>query len=60
MTLLELHVEYQYRYDERIGILCDDRTPTPEQIEIATSEAEAFLKETTKPLIPATQVEMKL
>ena len=59
-TLTELYAEYSYRRDERLGILCEDREPTPEQLAIATSEADLWLKETTRPLIPATQVEMKL
>ena len=59
-TLTELYAAYSYRRDERLGILCEDQPPTLEQIALAQSEADLWLKETTKPMIPATQVEMKL
>ena len=59
-TLTELYAEYDYRVLERLGSYAEDRPPTLEQIALAQAEADAWLKETTKPLIPATQVEMKL
>lgn len=36
--------EWQYRYHERLGIMCEDRKPTARQIEIATQEANDFMK----------------
>jgi hypothetical protein len=36
--------EYRYRYDERLGILCGKDEPTDEQIKIAKSEADEWLK----------------
>lgn len=44
-----LREEYRYRYLERIGMMCEDREPTPEQREYARQEAlkavEQFRKE---------------
>jgi hypothetical protein len=31
--------EFDYRYSERIGLLVEDREPTPGQIKLATTEA---------------------
>lgn len=43
MTPTELLTEHEYRFQERLGILCGSATPTPEQIAIARSEADAWL-----------------
>lgn len=48
LTLTELYAEYDYRIAERISILCEDRPPTPEQLAIATKEADDWLREMTK------------
>ena len=45
MSLKELQAEWQYRLDERLGILCGSNTPTPEQMKIATDEADQWLKD---------------
>lgn len=37
--LKHFQAEWQYRRDERLGILCGDQTPTPEQIRLAEKEA---------------------
>ncbi len=34
--------EQTYRYEERLGILCGDAKPTPEQVAIARNEALAW------------------
>jgi hypothetical protein len=39
MTESEIQAEWQYRYQERLGIMCEDREPTPEQKAIAYREA---------------------
>jgi hypothetical protein len=44
MTLTELYTEYQYRIDERLGILCEDREPTSEQRKLAEKEAQEWLR----------------
>jgi hypothetical protein len=31
--------EFDYRYSERLGLLIEDREPTPEQVKLATAEA---------------------
>lgn len=36
----EEHTEWGYRYQERLGILCDYREPTPEQVALASKEAD--------------------
>ena len=41
----EFDYERDYRYTERLGILCEDRAPTPEQEHIARTEADAWRKE---------------
>lgn len=43
MTSEEIRTEYQYRIDERLGILCPLREPTTAQMEIAQSEADDWL-----------------
>ena len=45
MTEYELAYEWQHRYTERLGILCEDAMPTPEQEQIARMEADAWRKE---------------
>ena len=45
MTLTELTAEFDYRYQERLGILCEDREPTDEQKAIAHAEAYAAIIE---------------
>lgn len=37
--------EFDYRITERLGIMCEDREPTPEQLEIARTEANHWLAE---------------
>jgi hypothetical protein len=39
VTIQELESEFNYHYEERLGILCEDRELTPEQIAIASREA---------------------
>lgn len=39
----EQQKEWEYRYQERLGILCEDREPTEEQKRIAKEEADAWL-----------------
>ena len=44
MTEQEIQAEKKYIYNQRIGMLCGEGKPTPEEIEIAVEEAEAFEK----------------
>lgn len=45
MTEQELQAEWDYRYQERLGILCQSNTPpAPEQVEIATREADEAIR----------------
>lgn len=44
MTPYELWKEQEYRREERLGILCEDRPPTFAQLAIARAEAEAWRK----------------
>lgn len=37
--------EYRYRYLERLGMMCEDREPTPEQRAYAQKEAMATIEE---------------
>ena len=39
-----LAAEHRYRYQECLGILCEDRDPTPEQEAIARAEADAWVR----------------
>lgn len=39
LTKDEIRAEYDYRYQERLGILCGDRPPIREQDQMAKSEA---------------------
>ena len=41
--------EYDYRRTERLGMLCGDGTPTPEQERIADEEAAAWLDDGLDP-----------
>lgn len=43
MTQAEQTQEWTYRYTERLGLLCADDKPTPEQVAIAESEADAAI-----------------
>lgn len=47
LSLKELWTEYDYRLSERLGVLAEDRPPTPEQLAIATKEADCWLREMT-------------
>lgn len=49
MTDQEL-IEWHYRYEERLGILCGTTTPIEEQKRIAWGEATAAIKNLQKPL----------
>lgn len=60
MSLKKLYEEHQYRLSERLGILCEDRVPTPEQMAIAEREAQEWLAETTREPSPAKQLKMNL
>lgn len=35
--------EYEYRRNERLGMMCEDREPTFEQITMANAEAQAVI-----------------
>jgi hypothetical protein len=43
MTDEELKIEMDYRIQERLGILCGAAEPTPEQLKLATAEADQWL-----------------
>lgn len=47
MTTEELKAEWNYRYEERLGILCEDLRPTPDQRRIAAQEADQTVRELT-------------
>jgi hypothetical protein len=50
MTPEELEIEWKYRYEERLGILCGDAEPTSEQKAIALKEAnQAIIELTSSP-----------
>ena len=40
----ELKIEWKHVYETRLGILCEDRQPIPDQIEIATKEADEHIE----------------
>lgn len=42
LTEHEIQVEMAYRYQERLGMLCEDREPDIEQIALATDESEQW------------------
>ena len=50
MTLSELSAEYNYRVEERLGILgvSAGETPTPEQLAMAQTEAEESVEELSR------------
>lgn len=51
MTEQELKIEWQYRFEERLGILCEDKEPTNEEYKIAKDEAdEAIIKLRNEPI----------
>lgn len=43
-----LEDELQYRFQERLGILCEDRKPTNEQLAIAMREIKEWTEERMK------------
>jgi hypothetical protein len=45
MTSEEIEIERLYRIEERLGILAGAAEPTAEQVQIAISEAEQWVKE---------------
>lgn len=45
MTAEELQEEWDYRYHERIGIMCGTAEPTPEQEQLARQEADATIQQ---------------
>lgn len=45
MTLTEMAAEWEFRKQERLGILCGDGTPTLEQIKMAEGDADRWLRE---------------
>lgn len=45
MTPSERNSEYDYRVAERLGIMCENDNPTPEQWRLAREEALAAVKE---------------
>lgn len=45
MTAPELQEEWEYRFNERLGIMCEDREPTPEQVRVARTEADKAVAE---------------
>ncbi len=60
LTLKEQFLEYQYRIDERLGILCEDRPPTPQQFAIAEREANQWQADYLRIVPKKTQLTMKL
>jgi len=44
MTYTELQAEWEYRRQERLGLLCGTDTPTPEQELVARTEADAAVR----------------
>ena len=48
MNAEQIREEVRYRYQERLGLLCGDLDPTPEQISIARAEAEEWRREWLK------------
>ncbi len=42
---VELVTEWAYRYGERLGMLCEDRRPSPTIEALATSDANEWLTE---------------
>jgi hypothetical protein len=50
MTPGEISAEREYRMAERLGIMCGDSTPTPEQLAIAHQEADEWERTITNEL----------
>jgi hypothetical protein len=50
MTQRELDIEWQYRLEERLGIMCGGENPTPEQMQLATVEADIAVMRLGPPL----------
>jgi hypothetical protein len=48
MTKVQLKAEWEYRYAERLGILCGDRQETYQQHLLAKAEADAAIAELRK------------
>jgi hypothetical protein len=48
MTEAQLKAEWEYRYAERLGILCGDRQETYQQHLLAKAEADAAIAELRK------------
>lgn len=48
MSASLLNEEQQYRYHERLGIMCGDKEPTPEQEDTALMEVLELPEEGTK------------
>ena len=44
MNKLQLDREHDYLMHERLGILCGDKAPTPEQLKIAKDEADKAIE----------------
>lgn len=42
LTVRRVEEEKRYRYEERLGILCGDGQPTPQQEAMARREAESW------------------
>jgi hypothetical protein len=49
LTPSELLVEWNHIRSTRLGILCEDREPTPEQIHIAEAEADEHVRRLADP-----------
>lgn len=48
-TADQLRAEWDYIKNERLGLLCEDREPTQEQIKMARDEADRHVEELKKP-----------
>ena len=44
MTSAELQSEHDYRVNERLGILCGSDSPTPQQLDMSTRDADETLE----------------
>lgn len=44
MSINEIKEEWEYILKERLGMLCEDREATPEQIKLAMQEADEHIK----------------
>ena len=52
MSADALQAEYEYRYMERLGILCEDRFPTAAQRRIAHDEAQEAVTTLARASVP--------